>query len=445
MGRNLAVQQIEKCMLDISIDHRLILNRPRVNRDSTKRLLEIPVTFRSTFDPTIGRSSIDNPSFRVITDFVDFFSQCSILDLVLDFGLGIVLIHHSKFCMFRGFVKFTSGFAQFRQPNKVSDLISISGGNETRNKLPSRESLTLFYRRYMHLGKNQIFFGPRVLKNFKRTFVDSSSAFSSNRRILGTTMFTYLLAYVDLMGKAGTHRLRLAMQKYTNHRVVPRIQLHKCSIARRLAGDRSPLLPFFFPFQWRVGGSWRWSDWMNGGGSGGLRLMEEEYVRRYHRQEITDSQCSSTLVKHIRAPVHLVWSLVRSFDQPQKYKPFISRCVVQGDLEIGSVREVNVKSGLPATTSTERLELLDDNEHVLCVKIVGGDHRLRNYSSIITVHPEVIDGRPGTLVIESFVVDVPDGNTKDETCYFVEALIKCNLKSLAEVSERLAVQSTQCI
>jgi len=38
-------------------------------------------------------------------------------------------------------------------------------------------------------------------------------------------------------------------------------------------------------------------------------------------------------------------------------------------------------------------------------------------------------------VIESFVVDVPDGNTKDETCYFVEALLECNLKSLAEVSE----------
>ena len=51
--------------------------------------------------------------------------------------------------------------------------------------------------------------------------------------------------------------------------------------------------------------------------------------------------------------------------------------MVQGDLEIGSVREVNVKSGLPATTSTERLELLDDNEHILGMKIVGGDHRLR--------------------------------------------------------------------
>ncbi|KAK9021000.1 hypothetical protein V6N11_011011 [Hibiscus sabdariffa] len=155
---------------------------------------------------------------------------------------------------------------------------------------------------------------------------------------------------------------------------------------------------------------------MNGNG---FSKMEEEFIKRHHKFEVKENQCSSSLVKHIKAPIHLVWSLVRRFDQPQKYKPFVSRCVVQGDLRIGSVREVNVKSGLPATTSTERL---------------------KNYSSIVTVHPEVIDGRPGTLVIESFVVDVPDGNTKDETCYFVEALIKCNLKSLADVSERLAVQ-----
>lgn len=167
-------------------------------------------------------------------------------------------------------------------------------------------------------------------------------------------------------------------------------------------------------------------------------IMESQYIAR-HLHEPRDNQCASSVVKHIKAPVNLVWSLVGRFDQPQKYKPFVSRCVVKGDLGIGTVREVNVKTGLPATTSTERLELLDDNEHILGIKIVGGDHRLRNYSSVITVHLEKIDGRPGTLVIESFVVDVPEGNTKDETCYFVKALINCNLKSLADVSERMAV------
>lgn len=50
---------------------------------------------------------------------------------------------------------------------------------------------------------------------------------------------------------------------------------------------------------------------------------------------------------------------------------------MRGNLEVGSLREVDVKSGLPATTSTERLEKLDDNEHILGFRIVGGDHRLK--------------------------------------------------------------------
>ncbi|KAJ0565701.1 putative polyketide cyclase/dehydrase, START-like domain superfamily [Helianthus annuus] len=113
-----------------------------------------------------------------------------------------------------------------------------------------------------------------------------------------------------------------------------------------------------------------------------------QYIRRHHRHNPGRQQCASAVVKHIKAPVDIVWSLVRRFDQPQKYKPFVSRCTMRGGLNIGSVREVDVKSGLPATTSTERLELLDDTEHILGIKIVGGDHRLKNYSSILTVHPE---------------------------------------------------------
>lgn len=130
--------------------------------------------------------------------------------------------------------------------------------------------------------------------------------------------------------------------------------------------------------------------------------------------------------------------MVRRFDEPQKYKPFVSECTLRGDLKVGTLREVNVKTGLPATTSTERLELLDDEQRVLGVKIVGGDHRLRNYSSVITVHPETIDGRSGTLLVETFTVDVPEGNTMEETCYFVQGLINCNLKCLAEISEKIA-------
>ena len=73
-----------------------------------------------------------------------------------------------------------------------------------------------------------------------------------------------------------------------------------------------------------------------------------------------------------------VWSIVRRFDEPQKYKPFVQRCVMHGDGDVrpGNVREVYVISGLPASTSTEILEILDDEQHILSYKVLGGDHRL---------------------------------------------------------------------
>lgn len=43
---------------------------------------------------------------------------------------------------------------------------------------------------------------------------------------------------------------------------------------------------------------------MNGGEA--YSMMEAQYVRRHHRHEIRDDQCTSALVKHIKAPVHLV-------------------------------------------------------------------------------------------------------------------------------------------
>ena len=66
---------------------------------------------------------------------------------------------------------------------------------------------------------------------------------------------------------------------------------------------------------------------------------------------------------------------------------------------------------------------------------------LQDYKSVITLHAETIDEKPCTLVVKSYVVNIPDGNTKEDTELFIEALVKCNLKSLANVCERLAVRA----
>ncbi|KAF3782306.1 Abscisic acid receptor [Nymphaea thermarum] len=158
-------------------------------------------------------------------------------------------------------------------------------------------------------------------------------------------------------------------------------------------------------------------------------------LSRHHTQEVGPNQCCSTAIQTIRAPVDVVWSVVRRFDKPQVYKHFIRSCsLMSGDgRKVGSLREVRVISGLPAVSSTERLELLDDERHVMSFSVVGGDHRLTNYRSITSLHPIPSDDQPGdgesaqdnasgTVVVESYVVDVPQGNTKEDTCVFVDTI-----------------------
>ncbi|CAN0909828.1 Abscisic acid receptor PYL4 [Linum grandiflorum] len=160
-----------------------------------------------------------------------------------------------------------------------------------------------------------------------------------------------------------------------------------------------------------------------------------EYVARYHTRTLRQNQCCSAVVQRIDAPVTTVWSVVRRFDNPQAYKHFLKSChVIDGDGDVGTLREVRVVSGLPAATSTERLEILDDERHVISFSVVGGDHRLHNYRSVTTLHPAAA----GTVVVESYVVDIPAGNTKEDTCSFVDTIVRCNLQSLAQIAENMA-------
>lgn len=109
-------------------------------------------------------------------------------------------------------------------------------------------------------------------------------------------------------------------------------------------------------------------------------------------------------------------------------------------MTVGCTRDVNVISGLPAATSTERLDLLDDENHVMGFTIIGGEHRLKNYHAVTTVHE--LDHDDGddkvTVVLESYVVDVPEGNTEEDTRLFADTVVKLNLQKLASVTESMA-------
>ncbi|KAM0013285.1 putative polyketide cyclase/dehydrase, START-like domain superfamily [Helianthus debilis subsp. tardiflorus] len=161
-----------------------------------------------------------------------------------------------------------------------------------------------------------------------------------------------------------------------------------------------------------------------------------EDLMHHHTHVVGPNRCSSVVVQTISAPVDIVWSVVRRFDNPQAYKHFLKSChVILGDGDVGSLRKVHVVSGLPAGSSTERLEILDDERHVMSFSVVGGDHRLNNYRSVTTLHPSQCDGC--TVVVESYVVDVPAENTKEETCVFVDTIVRCNMISLKQIAENL--------
>lgn len=165
-------------------------------------------------------------------------------------------------------------------------------------------------------------------------------------------------------------------------------------------------------------------------------------LKNRHKMESSEqTRCRSTVIKTIEAPLPLVWSILRRFDKPQAYQRFVKSCTIRyggagqegGE---GSVRDVTLISGLPADFSTERLDKLDDESHVMVVSIIDGNYRLANYrlKTMVIASPEDVTEK--TVVVERYVVDVPEGNSEEDTILFVDTIIKYNLESLAKLAEK---------
>ncbi|KAF7817395.1 abscisic acid receptor PYL2-like [Senna tora] len=158
--------------------------------------------------------------------------------------------------------------------------------------------------------------------------------------------------------------------------------------------------------------------------SGSAEVEVEAIINKYHKFEAVPNTCSSIIRQRIEAPAQRVWGFIRSFESPQKYKHFIKSCKMKGDGGVGSIREVTVVSGLPASTSTERLEILDDDNHILSFRVLGGHHRLKDYRSVTSVNEfRMQDGHVYTLVLESYIVHIPHGNTAEDTKMFVDTVL----------------------
>lgn len=154
-------------------------------------------------------------------------------------------------------------------------------------------------------------------------------------------------------------------------------------------------------------------------------------------------RCRSTVTEIIEAPLPVVWSILRRFDKPQAYQRFVKSCTIRYDGcsergGEGSIRDVTLVSGLSADFSTERLDELDDETHVMVVSIIGGNYRLANYrSKTMVASSDSEDVTEKTVVVESYVVDVPEGNSEEDTMLFVDTIIRYNLASLAKLAKKI--------
>lgn len=163
----------------------------------------------------------------------------------------------------------------------------------------------------------------------------------------------------------------------------------------------------------------------------------EPIIKTYHAFFPSPNTCTSIIKQRIHSPISSVWPLIRDFANPKRYKHFIKSCTMKaGDGEVlGSVRDVRIVSGLPASASIERLEILDDEKHILGFKILGGDHRLQNYRSVTSVNELVNkEGEVYSIVLESYAVDIPEGNSEEETRVFADTVVKLNLAKLADLA-----------
>ncbi|KAG6389393.1 hypothetical protein SASPL_150861 [Salvia splendens] len=139
----------------------------------------------------------------------------------------------------------------------------------------------------------------------------------------------------------------------------------------------------------------------------------EHVIRTYHTFEALPNTCTSLITQRIDAPAEAVWPLVRRFDNPQRYKHFIKSCRLTGDCGVGSI---------PPSFSR------------LFVASIWASTRLNNYRSVTSVNEFTAAGKTYTIVIESYIVDIPEGNTGEDTKMFTDTVVKLNLQKLGVVA-----------
>eukprot|EP00897_Mesotaenium_endlicherianum_P006943 jgi/Mesen1/6277/ME000324S05315 len=182
------------------------------------------------------------------------------------------------------------------------------------------------------------------------------------------------------------------------------------------------------------------------GSAQGLDAHHLEHVRKFHDRKVGAEEAYNVVYQPVRASPEAVWSVLRDFHRPQRFRWAIGSCELnlpEGEqLHAGVTRRMTTVTGIPGSYITERLDWLCDEERVLGYTIIDTDFRLEGCHTVISVHKDVVDGEVDTLVIQSYVITPPQGNSQEETVLLLDTIVKQNLKNLAESSKQAELSLT---
>ncbi|KAL7104127.1 hypothetical protein ACP275_08G224700 [Erythranthe tilingii] len=112
-------------------------------------------------------------------------------------------------------------------------------------------------------------------------------------------------------------------------------------------------------------------------------------------------------------------------------------CQLIGDSGVRSFRRLALVSGISPTTSIETLKILDVNKHFISFRVLD-KHRLNNYQSMTSVNQLIgEDENLYTVVLESYVVEIQDGNTEEDTKTFTNLAVKINLQIFGRMAMKI--------
>lgn len=123
-------------------------------------------------------------------------------------------------------------------------------------------------------------------------------------------------------------------------------------------------------------------------------------------------------------PIQQVWDLIGSFNALPDWHPAVERSTLENG---GQVRKLRLAGG---GTIIERLERIDDNEHLYTYSIIDSPLPVSEYTATIRVHQ---DDESDKTVVEWSSSFTPSGAPENEAVKVIENIYQSGFDNLKRI------------